>query len=264
MKRVPIVVALLALLLAGCSMRQRLVINPNGSGSADIHIVVGPLLATYIDDIMQSLGPTAGGGSPPLFDLAKIRTAVEGMPGVKLESLSSPSRGSLALRFRFDHVNALVPAAEKAVGGSGAGGGTSGGKGTGSVSGGGSSPIELTEHDGVHTLRLVLSRSSLKAVEALPPFRGDPLLLSLGPQPGQHYTKAEYLSNLQYAFAGYASKEQVRKALAGASVDITLKVKGTIVSHSGGVRSGDEVSYHIPLIEIATLEHPIELSVSFR
>lgn len=247
------------LTVVGCSMRQQVTIDPNGSGSAEVEVTLGPLIVQYMTDVIGSLGnqPTDGG---TLFDLSRIRNAFTGLKGVELTSLSNPSRDTLRMGFSFDDVNSLFPeltaAAEATGGGSGARGP--------SISRQTTSPLVLTSHNGIKTLTLTLSRANWPAVAALPPFRDDPLLASLAPQGSKRYSEEEYLNLLEYAFADYANKQKIRQALTSSFMTIVLNVKGTVVSESGGARTGNSVTFRVPLIAIATLEKPIELSVSFR
>ncbi|HUX19693.1 MAG TPA: hypothetical protein VMW69_00550, partial [Spirochaetia bacterium] len=125
-------------------------------------------------------------------------------------------------------------------------------------------PLELTAGGGTKTLRLLLSQKTWPAIAALTPFRNDPLLASLGPQGDHHYTEAEYMNLMEYAFADYASKDKVSEAITSSAVDIKVTVKGTIVSQSGGTLEGNTVSFRIPLVRLVTLAQPIELSVTFR
>ncbi len=235
--------ALALLLLAGCSMRQQITVNPNGSGTADIHVTLGTLVVQYMDDILGSLGAGGSSKQPPLFDLGQIRSAFAGLPGVKLTGLAAPTRSSLRLSLSFSDINAVFPTSTS----------------------GSPAPLQFTDHSGLKTLRFLLSQATWPAVAALPPLQNDPLLASLGPQGGQHSTEADYLNLMEYAFADYASKEKVKEAITQAEVDITVDVKGTIVGHTGGVvQNKSSISFHVPLIKLVTLEQPIELSVSFR
>ena len=235
--------ALALLLLAGCSMKQQIALNPNGSGTAEIHVTLGTLVVKYMDDILGSLGAGGSANEPPLFDLGQIRSAFGELPGVKLVTLSAPTRSSLRLDLSFSDINKVFPA----------------------TTGGAPSPLQFTDHSGEKTLRFLLSQDTWPAVAALPPLQNDPLLASLGPQGGQRSTEADYLNLMEYAFADYASKEKVKEAITQAEVDISVSVKGTIVAHTGGVlQNKSSISFQIPLIKLVTLAQPIELSVSFR
>lgn len=272
MKAALLVVApLFLVVLGGCSMHQHIDINPDGSGSANVQVVLAPLVVQYMDDILASLGPppASGGSGPALFDLARIRSAFDALPGVNLTKLSTPARNTLALRCSFDNIDKVIPVPDGSVGAGssvGASGSPTGPSAAGSSAraGGGERPLEFRDHGGVKTLRLLLSRSTWPAVAGLPPLQNNPILKSLGPQESRHYTKSEYLNLLDYAFSDYASKDKVEQAITSAAVDIEVTVHGTIVSEQGGVRSGNTVTYHVPLLEIVTLEKPIDLSVSFR
>ncbi|HUX21944.1 MAG TPA: hypothetical protein VMW69_11950, partial [Spirochaetia bacterium] len=98
----------LIVILAGCSMHQSIVLNPDGSGSADVQVALGPLVVQYMNDILGSLGsePTDPASGPPLFDLGQIRSAFDAVPDVKLVDLSAPSRSTLRLRLAFSDINA--------------------------------------------------------------------------------------------------------------------------------------------------------------
>lgn len=250
------------LLLAGCSMSQNIVLNSDGSGIADVHVHLGPLIVRYLDEILGSLGvgpETSNGGKPVLFDQARVRRTFTKLPGVKLERLSTPSRDTLSLRLSFSNLNRVIPV-EPQNGGLGTAQTGSGGNGQSTAI----PPIEFTTQGNVKTLRVELSRATWPAVASLPPLQEDPLLATLGLQGGKPYTEAEYLNLLEYAFADFASKAQVRAALEDAMVTVTITVQGRLISQSGGEREGNSVVYRIPLLRIVTLEKPIDLSLSFE
>jgi hypothetical protein len=134
--------ALVLFVLAGCSMNQSVVINPDGSGSADVRVVLGPLVVRYMEDILGSLGSGASNasGGPAFFDLGRIRRAFGEIEGVKLTELSSPSRSTLHLRLSFSDINSVFPVAV----------------GTGARTAA-RVPLELTVKGGIKTLHLLLS-----------------------------------------------------------------------------------------------------------
>lgn len=241
-----VLVAATAVVLAGCSMRQTIIIHPNGSGSADVHVELGSLLTRYMTDLVDSLGSQPSKAAPMLFDLGRIKSTFAGLSGVTLTGLSAPQPNALAFSFAFEDAGALF----SELGGSQAGSANS--------------PLTLTTHAGVHTLEFDLSHATWPAVASLALFRDDPVIASFAPQGNRRYTKAEYLSILEYAFADYADKAQVDEALSAATVIVSVTVDGTIVSQAGGVRHGNSVVYRIPLLDFLTSGHTIDLSVSFR
>lgn len=249
MKGLGLAIVAAVILLAGCSMRQNITIRHDGSGTAEIHVELGSLLTRYLNDLIGSLGPepAKGESGPVLFNLAEIRSTFADLEGVSLTGLSTPRQNQLDLRFSFRDAGSLFAQL--------------GGRRSPATN---ASPLVLTHQGGLETLRFELSQATWPAVAALPVFRSDPVLASLGPQGDRRYTKAEYLNLLEYAFADYASNEKVQEALAASSVTIDVTVDGTIVSQSGGVQRGNSVVYRIPLIDFVTRGHAVDLSVTFR
>ncbi len=239
----------LLLLLASCSESQRLVVAADGSGSAEVEVRLSPMLVSYLHDLMASMESegTRGGSTtaaPPIFDLPRVRSAFERLPGVSGVEAHSPSDGSLSLRFAFRSLSELLQ---------------------GPQAGGGRNPMALTTVDGATTIRFHLDRENLIALTSLPPLRDNPLLLALIPKEGSQVTEAQELDLLEYAFGDYAPADSSVAAVVRASaIRVSLTVEGRILAQQGGTQEGNTVVFTAPLLRILALERPLDYSVTFR
>jgi hypothetical protein len=91
-----------------------------------------------------------------------------------------------------------------------------------------------------------------------------PLGKMLLPPAGSSLSEDEYLEHLAWALEDYAKNENIRTILRSASVRLTVKTPGKILSQSGGTLRGDsEAVFEVPLVRLFTLQKPVDYSVTY-
>ncbi len=224
-------------LLCSCSLSQQLVLDPEGSGSADVQVSLKPMFVAYLQDLEQSVG-----GSGAIFDTRGMADTFRQFGGVTGVSVESPSPDRLNIHLEFADITQFFPSR---------------------LAGGVPPPVTFVSAGGVSTLRFYLSRDNFARIAELPPFRGNQILMTLSPQEATHDTEKDYLDLLSYAFGDYAQGASVADVVKASKVRIALTVRGRIVSHVGGVQQGNTVVFSVPLLAALVLDRPLDFSVTF-
>ncbi len=91
-----------ALVLAGCTVNQTLVVDGDGSGSLVTHAEVAPLLHDYLASLSEAGGglPGAGYSTRSLY----ARASSPG-PGIVVEGVAAPTPSSMDLALGFDSLS---------------------------------------------------------------------------------------------------------------------------------------------------------------
>ncbi|HUX38970.1 MAG TPA: hypothetical protein VMV44_13805 [Rectinemataceae bacterium] len=218
-------------LLSACS--ARLDSRLDAAGGADVSAKV-----SMPESLAAKLRAMAGmPASVPLFDASAARKALEARPGVSAVKASCPDPDSLDLAVSVTDLAAALAAPDIA------------------------GLVERDATGGTQRLRIRLSREHGKALLALVPGLDPSLVEALSPPAlgGDDYSKQDYREAL-----GSIIGTKSLPALDAASVSMTVKVPGDIVSYSGGKAEGSTWSVSVPLLDILVLEKPIELTLSWR
>ncbi len=230
-----------------CSSRQDIYISDTGEGTASIDINLDNMLTSYAGDLL-------GGFSGPdqdnvqLFDIQKIKNTVMGLEGVFLTDISSSNSESLHLNFSFKNPadifrNPLDTGIPDLI-----------------------SFSTTKKGNGIRKkLNLFLTKDNYKAVTALLGLENSEVLDTFGPQENP-YTSSEYLDLMDYMFDEYGTSENIRTVVRTSKIIINLKTDGQIVASKGCkiTDSGSDAIIVIPLLDIVTLEKPIEVFVEWE
>ena len=114
-------------------------------------------------------------------------------------------------------------------------------------------------------LELYLSRKNFNTVAALVGMKDSEVLDTFGPQENP-YSESEYLDLMEYLFEEYESSYKIRSIVKSSEVIINLKVDGRIITCDGCIasESGSIALIKIPLLDIVTLDQPIEIVVEWE
>lgn len=234
-KRGLAVAVVLTLALGACSVRQDITVAVDGSGTADVDIVLDEIFIRYLRDLSGSVG----GESEDLriFDVDEIRRRFAERPGIELTQIGRGGPGLLSLSLRFDDVAALL--AEE-----------------------GTSFLNVERSDGTSRLEILVSRAAVEEALSYSPLEGSAVSQMLLPPAGMG--TEEYTDYLVWALEEYEEPEDLRPKIENAAIRLTVAVEGEIVSQYGGVRTGNTVRYDVSLVELLTLEEPRRYGVEFR
>ncbi len=240
-KLFPALIAALILSVTSCAMKQEIFLDPDGSGRVDFDIKLAPYfteVVTHLSDLISDEDRKRMEDGQ-FFDLARIRNDFSKRKGVSLESLESPVPERLTGSFSFSDINTAVTDAGKM-------------KNPGIFS--------FKREGGVSRLSVRISIDTIGELLRQNPSLNSPLMENFGPLANQDLSESDYLDMMEYMLG-----EESRQGILDSRVDITVKVKGRIISQTGGSKSGSSaVKFSIPLIKILVLKEPLDYSVSFK
>ncbi len=230
-----LIVVLTVLIAGACSVKQEVFISADASGTVTINIDLADALTEYLLDLAEVTGQSFDQG---FFDLTEIKRSFQENESARLISIVSPRPESLAMEIAYNSI-AEVFSSKKEFQEAGI--------------------LSLSKGYEATTLRLKLNRSNFKQISQLFPMLDNPLFQGLGPQENDDTTEEEYIELIELAMG-----EEGALALQKSFLETTIKIKGTLISQSGGTVTGDGVVFKIPLIRILLLDKPLEYSLVFR
>jgi len=220
-----------------CSVQQKIALNHDGSGKADISINLDASLISYLKDLGESLGGKSPvGGSMFKTDLISTNLKAQGFT---VTSIKTIGESGLELAFSFPDIRKISPA-----------------RTTGSL-------FEYSPKPGANQLVFRLDSGRLQDILAGLPEELQMITGILVPQPGMEMTRDEYRDILIYALEESAG-DKAAAIIDAASIEIQLSLPGDIVSFSGGTKAGRMITYRLPLVEALTLEKAIEYRIVFK
>jgi len=231
-----VVLAGLALGLAGCSADQKIVLNENGSGQGHLDIRLDPVFVAYLSDVGMGFGAHT---DAPLFDAEAVRGAFAERPGVTLNSIEVPRRDQLILDISFESVEHVL-AME------------------------GQSLARFLRFERTKGFRRIAAEIDRRAIEHFTELSGiDPVVVEslMPPVPGM--SRREYQDHLAWALEEYTHDRSLDAVFRDAVVVTDLFPSGKVVQLDGGVRQGDGVRFNTSLVEAVTTPRPLRYSVVF-
>ncbi len=242
--------ALSILIFASCSANQDFLIESDGSGEAEIEIVVEPFFARYLADISAGFGDA----DAPLFDVPGIEAAFAEYPDIHLNEIELRGEYGLALRLEFDAIDRFLRARDDVV-------------------------SEILSFDTDGSRRLIRARLDRTSVErALEFARIDPSITEILLPPAGDMGAGEYGEYLSWALEEYEDSSVLTETLTRSRIRTVVRVNGEIRSVTGG-RTGDAIEggnaptggrggasavFSMPLLRLLTTGTPVEYSVLFE
>ncbi|MFP4374761.1 MAG: hypothetical protein ACLFPO_10555 [Spirochaetaceae bacterium] len=221
--------------LVQCSARQDITLSVDGRGTADIDIRLDEIFIRYLRDLSGSVGGDED--DLRIFDVEEIRRRLSERPGIEVESIGRAGPGLLSLSVSFDDVGALLARENTSF-------------------------LTLERSGGRSRLEILVSRDAVEEALSYSPLEGSTATEMLLP-PAEMGTE-EYTEYLVWALEEYEESEALRRKIAESSIELRVRVDGEITSQTGGVRSGDVVTFDVPLVELLTRSSPRRYSVEFR
>lgn len=232
----------LALVFSGCTMKSRIVLDTDGSGDSAISMELSPVLYDYLMTLQESVADPSV-GVQPLFNEAAVFEAFSATPSVSLTSVTIPNPQSLEILFRFDDLEAVFDEGKQVQV---------------------DKVFTLSKQGNQKTLRFFLSAENFSSIMSLVPMEDTTMIDALGPQPEFETSEEDYIIMIDYLLEDVAEGRNVEEILKNSFIDLTLEVKGRIISHQGGEKSGRQIEYHIPLLKVLTLNDPLEYEIVFE
>ncbi len=238
-------IVLILFLLNACSSRQDVFISGTGEGTISIDVNLDDIVVQYSRDLLGGFSNTET-EEIRLFDIHKISYIVSELESVVLTDISSDSPDMLHLELDFQDPGKILDNPEI--------------PGTPDV-------ISFsTSVSGNHIrkkLKLYLSQKNFDTITALAGMKDSEIMETFGPQENP-YTEYEYLDLMEFLFEEYESSYRIRSILKSSEIIINLQIDGKIVECYGCTGSGSRAEIRIPLLDIVTLEEPIEVVVEWK
>ena len=238
-------IVLILFLLIACSSRQDVYISGTGEGTISIDVNLDNMVIQYSRDLLGGFSNTEA-EDIRLFDINKISYIVSELESAALTGISSDSQDLLHLELDFQDPGKILDSPEI--------------PGTPGVI---SFSTSVSDSKVRKKLRLYLSQKNLDTVTALVGMKDSEIMETFGPQENP-YTEDEYLDLMEYLFEEYESSYRIRSIVKSSEIIINLQVDGKIVECYGCTGSGSSAEIRIPLLDIITMEEPIEVVVEWE
>ncbi len=222
-------------LLIGCTIKQQVQIEADGSGTVAMSIHLQPLFVDYLNDLAELTGQPM---AEQVFDVEEIEKGFEEREDVELVRIATPGPGSLEMELRFRSIEQVF-------------------SGEQSLQRGG--VIRFDRVPDGYSVRFHLDSSNFSSVLEFMPVLQNPLFEGLGPQENEDISEAEY-----YELIDLALGEGGAECLKASYIETKVTVKGRLVSQTGGSLSGRGVTYRVPLIRVLLLDKPLDYSLIFK
>jgi len=236
---------LIIFFLNGCSSRQNVYISDTGEGTVSIDINLDDMLTSYAGDLLGGFSNT-NSSEINLFDIKKISSTISDLESVSLTGISSESSEILYLELGFMDPGKIFDKSEL--------------PGTPDLI---SFSIRKVGNKDRKKISLYLSKDNISTALSLVGMKDSEILETFGPQDNP-YTNSEYLDLMEFLFEEYESSWKIRSIIKSSEVLINLKVDGRIINCDGCTFSGSTALIVIPLLDIVTLENPIEIVVEWE
>jgi hypothetical protein len=238
-------IILILAVFGACSSKQDVYISDTGEGKLSLDINLDGIVVRYAQDLMGGFSNSEI-TTTRLFDVNKILFTILNLESVNPVAINSDSADSLHLEIGFSDPgmifdNSENPGIPRLISFSPAGKNSS----------------------GKNKLQLYLSRKNFDSVTELVGLKDSEIIDTFGPQ-DDPYTEFEYLDLMEFLFEEYESPETIRAIIKSSEIVINLVVDGEISSLSSGSFSGSVAEITIPLIDIVTLEEPIEITIEWK
>lgn len=231
----------LYILLGGCSAQQAVTIRSDGSGEADIKIVLDPVFNAYLADLTATLGREGETDSPggSVFDLNLLNESFAAEPGLTLVEVHTPSPGELDLIVEFESLALLFALRGSRLAGA----------------------FRFERTDSFRRLAVRIDR---RAIENLVNLVGiDPFVSESLLPPEGDMTAAEYRDYLVWALEEYEDDRPIAEVINNSAVETRVVPAGRVHQVTGGTRTGPSVFFTTPLLEAVTTPVPMDYSLIF-
>lgn len=224
-----------------CSVSQDVLLQQGGRGTADIEIVLQPVLVRYFSDLLEFAGE---GDSHSIFDEKAIRSSFASIPELELQDVKVVSKGELHLKVAFRDIKTaffrqvgseVEPAVEVFRGNEGW-----------------ETSLYLDTENYGRIVDRMLILTGMAAFE-------DYLTGLLEPGPEE-----VIVDMYEYAFEDYLRGESVENLLEKSEILLAFTVPEEILGHRGGRAGKRSITYSIPLLDILTLDKPIYYHFLYR
>lgn len=231
MKRVSIILASL-LLLASCTVTEKLSVNRNSSGTSSSDIKVEQFFVDVLEDFSEFL---------PESNESIMDSAMSGFAGQLQRSksasdvaFSKTGENHYSLAFSYSSIEALI----KELGGT----------------------EQTLFRETSNSLSFYVDINNFEELTKIVPFLADPNFEVYGPLFNQNTTEEDYLDMIYFLLG-----EEGPDAISNGMVSIDITVPGTIASVSGARRVNQNTArFSFPIIDFLLLNKPLTFTVNWK
>ena len=241
------VLAIVAITATSCTVREELVLDASGSGSATLTINLNPILLSYYSDLLTAM--TGVEGDYPVFDLEQLAEAFAARPSLNLTEIERSALGQLRMEFTFDDLNQVLAEADGAA-----------------ATGGAVGPSDVFSFRTIGSRRELtvrLDRSAVNAFMGFAPPESAMMTEFLLPPDDGSVSRSEYQDELAWALEEYAPADEVKRVLEQSAIEVVVRPSGRIESQSGGTVRDGAVIFRVPILELLTLSEERVYGVVF-
>jgi len=224
-----------ALAATSCTVREELVIDASGSGSATLTISLNPILLSYYSDLLTAM--TGVAGDYAIFDPEQLAAAFAARPALRLTEIERSALGQLRMEFTFDDLNQVLT--------------EEGGVGTGAD--GQADVFTFRTIGSRRELTVRLDRAAVNRFMSFAPPESAMMTSFLLPPDDGSVSRDEYQDELAWALEEYASAPEVARVLEQSVIEVVVRPSGRIESQSGGTVQNGAVTFRVPILELLTL-----------
>lgn len=251
MKRIFLVIVLVVSIISlfSCNGEVIVSVNADDSGTIDLALKLDPMLTQYIFDLQSSFTNSPPEEGQSLFNPAQIREGLKDSKTVSVIDVTSANANELKMKLAFEPLTAVLGEGDAEIDADTQ-------KGIREI-------MDLTiSSDGTKKMFFKLDKEKFNNLIEMLPDDIRPMIAPLGP-PGYDVEPEEYLEVLKLNFIEY-DPEYIGKQIRKAKLILKLNVDGKIISHEGGVRKGNMITYEIPLLDLLLMAEPIYFDVQFK
>ncbi len=234
---VGLILLIALVLLGGCSVREEISLQPDGSGEATLTVDLHPVLIAYVSDLASAM--TGVEAEYPVFDVTQIAAEIDTRPGMELVRAEQRGRGGLTLVTRFTDINAIFAR-----------------EGAGDV-------LRFERRGDERMLTLTLGRDAVARFLEYAPQESATMVELLFPPADGSVTRDEYRDELAWALEEYDRRAVVERTLDEARIEVRVSPQGRLVSQRGGEVVDGSVVFTIPVLELLTLREERVYSLVF-
>lgn len=212
---------------ASCSLESSLIIEENGSGKMESHIVLADFFRDFFFDIFEK---------DPLLEEFRMGFANNGFQHVLLRENED---NSFTQYFAFADLNSL-PGLSEGI-------------------------IELKREGELQSLSIKINRDNWNELETLFPLLSDPSISYLGPEGSQGLSRDQFHEMLLYPFDGYAeTPEKASLALTESRIHLRVQIPGDLQEVTNGTEiNSSTAEFVIPLFDLLMLDREVEFRLSY-
>ncbi len=240
---------LLSFSFFACDAKVDIKVKSDDSGQVFLNLQLDPMLTQYVYDLQSSFTNMTPDQAKGFIQPEAIEAAFAESKSVKLVSAEVPDANTIRIQLAFNALEEILNE--------------------------GNANIEKTQQDqirevmdfvigkdGVKKIHFQLDKEKFNTLLTLVPAEYQAMVAAFAP-PGYEVEKSDYLEMLALNFIEY-DMDYMKNKIQTAKLQLNFQIDGTILSHQGGTKKGNVVSYEIPLLDLLVMSDSYYFEVQFK